>query len=584
MELVRRGGFGKYSVVAYDTETKGLYGELELAGVADESGVFIGQKGRAMVRFRPRRMIAGHNIKYDIRILAEQNKLFSPENMVVDTMAGTHLLNENAKQGLKAQAAERMLFDPTFHSHAEYRKWQEEGWHEGMSPEELATYLKSDVFYTRKLAKQIWTELKDEGLLEYWLKLECPMAFIAAEMEVRGIRVDGDELAKRARETDEKLMRLESAMKKIAPGDFWKCPRQGCKDGVYHWKKGNKTSICKTCDGDGYNKNLLSSPKQLEYVLFTYFGLEPVDYTDKGNPSTRHESLVKLRDQASGDAALFIDRLLEYREANKLLSAFYLPYLLQGSERIHPNLKPWGTVTGRWACDSPNLQQVPKEVRSIFVPDEGMVFISVDYTQLELYLSGVIFNEPFITQAYERGENLHQRTADLAGVEYAQGKTINFALLYGLSAKSLASRLNVSKSEAARIIQAVNSGYSGLFEGIEAAKQEARDNGYVTTYLGRKRRIPAISSSDFKERIHAENQAVNAKIQGTAAELIKSAAILAKLNVPEAYPVLQVHDEVLFLAPKSKAVLIAENLRPQFEGAILGLSPKVDIRILERWS
>lgn len=581
LELVGQGNFGKRILGSWDTETEGLYGKLRLIGWGGKHVDWVVPP--TALKPTPDMIVAGHNIKYDIRVSAEQGMMFDPGSMIVDTMAGTHLLNENVRQSLKDQVVERGLYDPDFHSREAFAKWADEGWKPDMSTPELAEYLKCDVHYTYRLARLVWAELKREGLLNYWLKLECPMALVAAEMEVRGIKIDRQELAHRYLDTHDTVGNLEKVMVELAPGPWWACPRDGCVDGQYHWKKGNKVTECTTCDGTGNNRSLLTSPKQLEYLLFKEFGLKPVDYTPAGNPSTRHESLLKLRDQGQGEVAQFVHRLLEYREANKLLTAFYGPYLDSNAQRIHPNLKPWGTVTGRWACDSPNLQQVPKEVRSIFIPDPGHVFISVDYTQLELYLAGVIFGEPLITEAYNAGENLHQRTAEVAGVTYGEGKTINFSLLYGLSEKSLASRLNVTVERAAEIKRAVLSGYTGLFEGIEQAKREARSNGYVVTWLGRKRRIPNISAGDFKERIHAENQAVNAKIQGTAAELIKSATILAKLHVPDAKPLLQVHDEVLFLVEKGRAQQVAEDLRPCFEKAINGLHPKVGIRILERW-
>ena len=575
LELVNKGDFS-YPMSAFDVETDGFYGEIQEMGCWRDGEVQLG-----FVRFKE--MMAAHNGKYDIRVLAEQRRFDGggPPWMLIDTLAGCALLDENSPKGLKGRVKMYGLNEGI--PDEVFNKWYELGWLPNMSREELDVYLTIDIEMTRRLGLYLWPRLKDEGLLTYWLKLQCPLAFITAEMESRGIRIDRAELERRASTTLDCLNGVEYAIRQAYPGGPWACPKEGCIDGTYHWKRGGKVSICPTCNGTGINVKVWNSPKQLEEILFGELGLKSVGETEAGNNSTSHESLLKLRDQGDVTAAIFVHRLMERRKLANLLTTFYKPYLESGGDRLHPNLKPFLPRTGRWSCDSPNLQNIPKAVRSVFIPDEGHAFIKVDYVQLEMYLAGLVYEEPVILEAYKNGENLHRRTAEIAGVDYDRGKTINFSFLYGLVPATLARRLNIGKGESHRIYEEVTGGYSALFDGIERTKAAARRRGYVTTYLGRKRRVPSICSSDFKERIHAENQVVNARIQGTAAELINSALIACKLDIPEAKPLLQVHDEVLFSVPIDDVEEIMPEIVSIFENAIGGLNPKADAEVQERW-
>lgn len=570
----------KKELVAFDTETDEFYGPLTAVSVAQRGGATAHVPEWGPPKFPEDPIIAWHGGQYDYRVAYREGWTI-PETIYLDTQAASHLLDENSFNGLKP-TAKRYLPQVD-------ERWYEQGWDKSLKGEELLHYARLDALYTRAIALHMWPMLEEEGLLDVWLRVESPMSLIAGEMEERGIQIDRAALEARWNEAGKNTEELKYYMRNLHPAGPWACQREGCEEGIYHFDMGSVSKVreCRQCDGTGLNLVVFNSPDQMTDILFNQLDLDPVAFTDKGNPKTGEEFLRKIIDQTDDpDKAAFVYRLMEYREWSKLYSSFYTPYMESGATEMHPHFKPWGTVTGRWSCENPNMQQVPKNVRTLFVPREGYKFLSVDYVQLELYLMAAFAGEEKILEAYENDYDLHQRTADVAGVSRHVGKTINFSLAYGLSATTLASRLNISKDCAGEIIAAVTGGYSALFGYFESVKDQARHDGFVTTLFHRRRRLPEILSRDFKKRGHAERQAVNSVIQGTAADIIKAVTIDCKLNVPEALPILQVHDELDFEVPIEHGEEIREAIRERFENIVsgFGLYPKCEPRLLDRWS
>lgn len=574
-------------ILAFDLETDGLYGKITLAAWADETGQgtfdpFGSWPGRVDCH------VTGHNFKYDLRCLIEQGLIgyMGGPAIYLDTLAAGHMNNEEEPLGLKDLAPKYVPLPPGI-SALELKEWSK-GWNKGNIS--LQRYAEIDVIMTRQLMLYFWKTLPGDQLQEF-LEIECPMMLISTEMEIRGMKIDRAMLMNQALSTERDIQQIESNVKRNFGGP-WECQRKRCVNGVFQAKVGGPRP-CVECDGTGLNLKFFTSGQQIADYLYNVLKLPVLETTAKGNPSTSEYALKKLLalNQNNATNKFFLEAILKYRELSKLHSGFYMPYLQSGGDVIHCTLNPWGTVTGRWSCSNPNLQQVPASVRPLFIAREGHKLVSIDLEQAELYLAGKLYHEPKIVDAYAKREDLHTRTASIifkkppshiTDSERSVGKTVNFALLYGLSTNSLADRLAVSKTRAKEIMSETMRGYSGLEKGIRETKEFARRNGYVKTVSSRVRHLPGIGSSIFKERIHAENQAVNAPIQGSVGYLVKKALLNCKLNVPEADPLLQVHDELVFeVTTEDLNKGIADDLVNEVTKDALGL--RADVRYGDRW-
>lgn len=562
-------------LTGFDTETNGLHGPLTVSGFAGPSGTWFSspELTQGYLDQLNGKVIAAHNLPYDLRTCVREG-LRIPHAIWLDTMAAAHLLDENRTLeylGLKILAPHylgRVLKD-----------WEDVK----DDPAELAKYVMDDALASRDLALLFWDMLVDEGLLQYWLKLECPVTLVIAEMEERGIRLDRAEVERRWREGGARIEEAKQAiMKDILPEYQWTCPREGCIGGTYYPKKragGRSTDgrICGQCEGTGLNLVVWNSGDQQAKILHEVLGLPVMDYTESGKPSTDKYALPRLRDAALRDgnkkAVEYIDAFTSYRTLSKLHSTYYGPWLESGLERVQ-----WSThtvSTGRWATSGPNMQNIPAAARSCFIPDGGKVFVSVDFVQIELYLLALMAGETAIIEAYRNGEDLHALTTKAMGLDpenpddRKKGKTQNFALVYGIGDENLALKLNVSVSEA----QALRRQVAGYFRALDPYKIGVINNlnrdGFVRTMLGRKRRLP--------QTPRGERQAVNFTIQGTAAEFIKSALILSRLNEPAAEPMLQIHDEILYQVPNdSSTPERVDNLKRCFESCYRSAKPRAD--------
>lgn len=435
-------------------------------------------------------------------------------------------------------------------------------------PLELAlTYAASRAEVALRLWPRLRDELEQETLLSLYQELELPLLPVLAGMEARGIGIDQQFLQRFGQDLEVELQRLEKEIYDLAGQPF-----------------------------------LIQSPQQLGFILFEKLNLPPQKKTrGKTGYSTDSEVLTIL-----ADVHPIAAKVLEYRTLGKL-KATYVDALLKlvhpATGRIHTTFVQSVAATGRLASRDPNLQNIPirgemgSQLRQAFVAAPGQVFISGDYSQVELRILAHISEDPAFMQAFQEGLDIHRQTAaevfnlhpDLVSPEMRRhGKTINFGIIYGMSAFGLAKQLGVHQRVAQEFITRYLARHPGIQRYIDQTLDTARRQGWVTTLWGRRRQIPQINSSNRIVRQEAERRAINTPIQGTAADLIKKAMLEVNAALQRegltAHMLLQIHDELLLEGPESKATVIARLLGQTMEGiASLRVPLTVDLRVGKNW-
>jgi DNA polymerase-1 len=437
----------------------------------------------------------------------------------------------------------------------------------GLNREAAAEVLSRELQSLRRLEALLRPRLKELELERVYEDIELPLIPVLADMERAGIRVDPG-----------KLNQLSSTMEK---------------------QLADLTDRIHSAAGTEFNIN---SPKQLGEVLFERLNLPTVKKTRKtGGYSTDQAVLEELA------VSYEIPRLiLEYRQIAKLKSTYVdaLPSLIsQQTGRVHTSFNQTGTATGRLSSSDPNLQNIPvrtdlgRLIRGAFVPEEGNLFLSADYSQIELRVLAHLSGDAVLTEAFRNNEDVHERTArEVFGsaavenrAEYRRrAKVINFGIVYGLSAYGMAQRLGIPREESQAIIDAYFARYRGVREWIDTTLEEVRKTGRVRTLFGRIRPIPDIHSKDFAARQFAERAAVNTPIQGTAADLIKLAMIRVHRQLKEhgrsARLLLQVHDELVLELPSGEVETVRDLLKYEMENAAqLNVPLVVDSRVADNW-
>ena len=400
----------------------------------------------------------------------------------------------------------------------------------------LVSYLLNpEVAYNPAIPIQ-WEALKsDSALWNLYNEVELPLARVLAEMEQVGVRVDVEMLKRAEEQLSKELATLEQ--------------------GIY------------TAAGATFNVN---SPKQVGEVLFDQLKLDAKAKKSKtGQYSTSEEILLGLK----GKHAV-VGMILEYRELKKLISTYIsaLPtYINPETGKIHTTYNQTVTATGRLSSSNPNLQNLPirsergQLIRQAVIPDEGCVFLSADYSQIELRLMAHFSQDPHMVEAFCSGQDVHAATAakifgvaieDVTKEQRRQAKTANFGIIYGISAFGLAQQLDCSRSEAKALIDGYFAAFPGVIDYIEKQKELARQQGYAVTLFGRKRYLPDIVSHNATVRSFAERNAVNSPIQGTAADIIKMAMVAInnrlKAEGLQTKMIMQVHDELNFNVPANE--------------------------------
>ena len=489
----------------------------------------------------------GHNLKYDYTVLYHQWQV-GLAGPLVDTMVAAHLL-EVPGRSLKLDdlCLERGVKLTSFAEVVQQDK--REDCFAYVDPEVACNYSCEDVYGTLMLWQEFAGELKARQLDHLFHEVEMPLLPILAAMEMRGIAIDLPLLEELSAEFGGKLAHIESRIYAVA--------------------------------GQTFNIN---SPKQLGQILFEELNL-PHGRKTKTGYSTDVKVLEKLANKHELPALI-----LEYRTLAKLQST-YVDKLatLQDPEtgRIHTSFNQAVTATGRLSSSNPNLQNIPirdengSRIRQAFVPAEGHVFISADYSQIDLRVMAHYSQDKALLEAFTAGDDIHARTAAqifgvspllVTGDMRRVAKSINFGIVYGMSAFGLSDQLGISRKDAQNFIDRYFSLYSGVKRFMEEIVEKARTDGYVTTLLGRRRSVPEITSSNRVQREFAERTAINTPVQGTAADIIKLAmlkveAALSKTGLP-ARLLLQIHDELVFEVPEQQAQEAMAVIKREMEAAL----------------
>jgi len=482
----------------------------------------------------------GQNLKYDAHIFA--NYGIALNGIEFDTLLESYVLESHLPHNMDS-LAERHLGMKTIR----YEEVCGKGVHQiGFDQVDLkiaTDYAAEDADITLRLHLELWPQIQENrGLLYVYEKIEMPAMRVLGIMERNGIRIDSALLAKQGQQVGKRLLELEGEIHQLA--------------------------------GQPFN---IQSPKQIAEILFGQLELPVVKKTPSGAPSTDEEVLQKLAEDYPLPA-----RILDYRSLAKLMSTYIekLPRMADPKTgRVHTNFSQATAVTGRLASSDPNLQNIPvrteegRRIREAFVPADGCQLLSADYSQIELRIMAHIAEDENLLTAFRDGKDVHQATAaeifdiplaDVSSEQRRYAKVINFGLIYGMSAFGLAGNLGIERSAAQNYIAKYFDRYPGVAQYMEHTRLEARENGYVETVFGRRLWLPEIKGSNGPRRQGAERAAINAPMQGTAADLIKLAMIavedwLEKEQLKTKL-LLQVHDELVFDVPMDEIELLQAKL------------------------
>ena len=507
----------------------------------------------------------GQNIKYDAHIFLNYGiELHGINN---DTMLMSYVLESNESHGMDKLALKYLN-----HKCISYESLVGKGVNQitfdQVSIDDAVQYAAEDADVTLQLYNHLTALLeKEKSLHSIYQDIEIPAMNALIKIERNGVLIDHKILQNQSHVIGEKLIKLEDKAHELA--------------------------------GQPFN---LSSPKQLQEILFEKLGIKPLKKTPTGTPSTSEDVLSEL----SADYPL-PKLILEYRGLAKLKSTYTdkLPKMINEiTGRVHTSYNQAVAITGRLASSDPNLQNIPirtedgRKVREAFIAPQGYKILSADYSQIELRIMAHLSKDQRLIEAFKNNEDIHKITAaeifncDLSSVSSEQrryAKVINFGLIYGMSAFGLAKNLNIERVAAQNYIERYFSRYPSVRNYMEEAKQFAKNNGYVETYFGRRLWVPEINGSNGIRRAAAERAAINGPMQGTAADLIKMAMNAVDNWIKQSKEItgkmiMQVHDELVFEVPEDEVDLFKENIKDLMENiAELDVPLKVDIGIGGNW-
>ncbi len=510
----------------------------------------------------------GQNLKYDYSVLRESG--IETQNLYFDTMIASYCLDPSRKShGLKDLVQEflgrTMTRIEELFADSALKSSDGELPMEQVPVEKAAAYAAADADCTYQLYLFFKKMLKEKEAESLFYDLEMPLVPIIAAMERKGIRVDVPYLKQLGKEFAAEIQTLEKRAHELA--------------------------------GQEFN---LNSSKQLAFILFEKLKLPAAKKTKTGF-STNEEVLAGL------SAMHELPRiLLRHRELAKLKSTYADGLLLEVVEktsRVHTSFNQAGTATGRLSSSDPNMQNIPirtelgRKIRKSFVPEPGNIFVSADYSQIDLRVLAHLSSDESLRKAFRSGEDIHRATAaevfhvglrEVSSEQRSRAKAINFGIVYGQQAFGLSQSLGIPMKEAQDLIDRYFQRYPRVKEWIENIKVEARKNGYVKTLLGRRRYIPEIESKNGAMRAFAERVAMNTPVQGTSADIIKAAMIKIAVH-PEmksdCQMLLQVHDDLLFECPKSALEKNAKIIQNEMENAIqLSIPVLVDVKFGGNWA
>jgi DNA polymerase I len=551
--------------IAFDTETTGLDAlEAEMVGFSlsweAHTAYYVAlpaERSEAQTWLelfrphfeRPDATWIGHNLKFDLQILA--NYGIKLVGTLRDTMLAHYLLEPDQRHGMDALAQNYLGYTPITIDSLIGAKGKNQKSMRDVPAAEVAEYAAEDADVTWRLHEAFTPKLVEAGLESVLHDLESPLVPVLAGMERAGMAIDLEGLARYSVELGEDSARLEAEVRELAGVDF-----------------------------------NLGSPKQLGEVLFDRLKLDPkAKKTKTGQYATGEEVLENFR-----KAHPIVDKLLEWRQVGKLKSTYVdaLPELVSPrTGRIHTTFNQAVAATGRLSSTNPNMQNIPvrsergQRVRDLFVaggPDR--VLLSADYSQIELRVIASMSGDAGMIDAFLSGEDIHAATAskvfglplsEVTREQRSQAKTVNFGIIYGVSAFGLSQQSTLSRSEAKEVIEQYFATYPGIKKYIDDQVAAARVNGYVETLLGRRRYLRDIDSRNQAVRGHSERNAINAPIQGTAADIVKLAMIRIHDRLQreglKSPMILQVHDELVFDAYSTEVESLRELVKFEMEAA-----------------
>ncbi len=507
----------------------------------------------------------GHHLKYDAHILARYDIALA--GMQFDSMLESYVLNSVATRHDMDSVARQYLGRETIHYEDVAGKGVKQLTFNQVDLETAAPYAAEDADITLQLHHTLWQQLSEVATLKsIYLDIEQPLMPILLEMEETGVLVDRKMLNTQSGELAKKMIELESKAHELAGGPF-----------------------------------NLGSPKQLQQILFEQLGLPIIRKTPKGQPSTAEDVLVEL----AGDYELPAV-IIEYRSVSKLKSTYTDKLPLQIAEntgRIHTSYHQAVAATGRLSSTDPNLQNIPirtpegRRIRQAFVAPEGQVLLAADYSQIELRIMAHLSEDPSLVKAFANEQDVHRATAaevfgmtldEVTDDQRRSAKAINFGLMYGMSAFGLAKQLGISRGEAQEYVDLYFDRHPGVKAYMDATREKASADGYVETVFGRRLYLPEINARNANRRQYAERTAINAPMQGTAADIIKKAMIAVHHwlhdECPGARMIMQVHDELVFEVDKDNIDHVRERVIELMNAAAtLSVPLRVDAGIGDNW-
>lgn len=508
----------------------------------------------------------GQHIKYDKNVLAHYD--ITLNGIGFDTMLESYVLNSTAQRHDMDSLALAYLGHKTIHFEEIAGKGAKQLTFNQIGLEEAGPYAAEDADITMRLHQAIWAKLENEPKLKSLLvDIEVPVACVLSRMEQQGVLIESQRLRQQSQDLATRIAELEKEVHEEA--------------------------------GEVFN---LGSPKQLQHILFEKMSLPIIKKTPKGAPSTSEEVLQELALEFP-----LPKKLMEYRGLTKLKNTYTdkLPKMINHrTGRVHTSYHQAITATGRLSSTDPNLQNIPirneegRKVRQAFVPREGYKIVAADYSQIELRIMAHLSGDEGLLNAFAQGKDIHKATAaEVFGIsldnvtteQRRSAKAINFGLIYGMSAFGLAKQLNIPRHEAQKYMDLYFERYPGVLDYMDSTREAAKDKGYVETVFGRRLYLPDIKASNGMRRKGAERAAINAPMQGTAADIIKMAMIkvddwIRSLGNNDVVMMMQVHDELVFEIKEDKLQEHTDSIVDLMEkAAVLNVPLIVEAGVGENW-
>ena len=502
----------------------------------------------------------GQNLKYDMSVLARYG--VELRGIAYDTMLESYVIDSTATRHDMDSLAWKYLGEATITYEQLCGKGAKQVPFAEIELVKAKDYAAEDADITLRLHQHLYPRVKGEPDLDYvFTHLEMPLVPVLSRMERNGVKVDPVMLAKQSKDLAQRMAEMEELAHREA--------------------------------GEEFN---LSSPRQIQAILFERMGLPVEHRTPKGQPSTAEAVLEELKNKGYELPRL----ILEYRGWAKLKSTYTdkLPRLINGhTGRVHTSYHQAVAATGRLSSADPNLQNIPirteagRQIRQAFIAEPGSCLLTADYSQVELRIMAHLCADEGLQRAFAAGEDIHRSTAsEVFGIEQPSGeqrraaKAINFGLIYGMSAWGLGRQLSVEREVAQKYIDRYFERYPGVREFMARTREQARARGYVETVCGRRLYLPEIGSRNRQRREYAERTAINAPMQGTAADIIKRAMIdvdtMLREELAGVRMVMQVHDELVLEVPQEQAEFLAERVRVLMVAADQGaLSVPLEVEI-----